>query len=472
MYAISSKRASKLTSLALSIGTLGLGGALGLTSTSCALEDISNIPENVKGTCTYINRFSNSEECREYLGEAWDEGMASENCAEAKGDFAWGVSCDYPSTLGRCIMNANEDDVYAIQMPGDDSSDCASSKRGCQFFGGGVFDPSPVCGGNPEDPGIRSDEAFQAGDLVCIPPLDGDRQGVNEGGEVCTRESIHSCTEPGRKYAEYASCDPIFTQRPYGPANPATDEFDPNDPRLDDEEYMGELAWVTEQIEACACVCCHSSELAPDGPSNWYIEASPLWIDTFYPTGLAMMAGWIDSFSFGAYPPEENNGFSRLNGTPTTDEERMTAFFANELTRLGYTEQDFADEIPFGGPLYDQLIYEPGRCENGEGVSADGVVTWEGSPARLVYVLEAGSANPTVPPNLDLPEGTLWNIVVPWTGDPIKSGIRYGDVPNEWTQRVPDSGGAPPALEPGKDYYLYVLADYIIPSTRCIFTAQ
>ncbi|MCA9719160.1 MAG: proteinase inhibitor [Myxococcales bacterium] len=467
MNSTSSRRSSKF--VAPAPGLLGLLGLL--TLTSCGLEDISNIPEVVQGRCIYVNRFSDMEECREYLGEAWEEGSAGEDCQDAEGEFSWGVACEYASTLGRCIMNANDPDVYAIQMPGDDEGDCASAKRGCQFFGGGVFDPSPVCGGDPEDPGILSEDAFQPGELVCMPPLD-DEPGLSERGEVCTRESIHSCTEPGRKFVDYASCEPVYTQRPYGPANPATDVFDPEDPRLEDEDYMAELAWVKEQVEACACVCCHSSELAPDGPSNWYIEASPLWVDTFYPTGLAMNAGWIDSSSFGAYPPEENNGFSREVGTPSTDEARMVAFFENELYRLGYAPEDFAGDPPFGGPLHSQREYEPGPCVNGEGVSADGVITWEGSPARHLYVLEAGAENPTVPPNLDLPEGTLWNITVPWTGDPIKSGVRYGDVPPGWTQRMPASGEAPPALVPGRTYYLYVLADYIIPSTRCLFTAK
>lgn len=110
-------------------------------------------------------------------------------------------------------------------------------------------------------------------------------------------------------------------------------------------------------------------------------------------------------------------------------------------------------------------------CENGEGVGADGTLTWRGGKARYVYVLEADATSPTVPPNLDLPEGTLWRIDVPVDGTPVSSGaVRYGVVPTGLSQRFPASG-QPDALRSGRTYYLYVLADIIIPITRCLFTA-
>jgi hypothetical protein len=87
-------------------------------------------------------------------------------------------------------------------------------------------------------------------------------------------------------------------------------------------------------------------------------------------------------------------------------------------------------------------------------------------------VLEAGSANPGVPPNLDTPRGTLWRLDVPFTGSPINTGIRYGVVPQGASQRVPAMNAAPPALQSGRQYYLYVLQDVAIPITRCTFTAS
>ena len=73
----------------------------------------------------------------------------------------------------------------------------------------------------------------------------------------------------------------------------------------------------------------------------------------------------------------------------------MLAFFAAELSYRGKTEADFVDTPPFGGPLYDQLIYEPSECENGEGVEPDGTIVWTGGLARYVYVLAADSQSPT-----------------------------------------------------------------------------
>jgi MYXO-CTERM domain-containing protein len=76
-----------------------------------------------------------------------------------------------------------------------------------------------------------------------------------------------------------------------------------------------------------------------------------------------------------------------------------------------------------------------------------------------------------VPPNLWLPEGTIWRVDLPMDGDPVPSGtVRYGEVPEGMTQAWPLDGGAPP-LEMGKDYYLYAAADIMYPISRCIFTA-
>ncbi len=99
-------------------------------------------------------------------------------------------------------------------------------------------------------------------------------------------------------------------------------------------------------------------------------------------------------------------------------------------------------------------------------------MVWKGGNARYVYVLDASAASPTVPPNLDLPEGTLWRIDVPSDGKPVLSGtVKFGEIPTGLTQKFPATGAAPGALQSGKQYYLYVLADLIQPVTRCLFTA-
>ena len=132
---------------------------------------------------------------------------------------------------------------------------------------------------------------------------------------------------------------------------------------------------------------------------------------------------------------------------------------------------DFASAPPFGGVLYDQLVYEPQPCAAGEGVSPDGTLSWTGGPARYVYLMESDSASPGVPPNLDLPDGTLWRLDVAHTAQPVPSPIRYGEAPAGAAVTWPASGEAP-ALQPGRTYYLIALLDIYQPATRCLFVAD
>ncbi|MFZ9886958.1 MAG: proteinase inhibitor [Myxococcota bacterium] len=358
-----------------------------LLTSACAKApvDLSDVPEEALAYCVYTNRFSQLEECREYLGEAWTTESAEDDCASQEGTAFGEGGCPYDEALGRCVLNAGDDDVYRIVFPGSDEEQCASLQRGCELFGGGAFVADTPCGGLPPSSGGGSGglPVFQPAELMCQEPLAGEPAGSAEGGQVCTWSAISACTEEGRKFADYASCETVLTQRPYWPA-PAGGEAAPaDDPRHDDVEYQEELAWVKGQIESCACTCCHSSEVAPDGPSNWYVEAGPFFVDSFYESGLALGAGFIDSASFGAYAPEDNNGFARtLSGFPSTDPPRMKAFFERALADRGYTAEDFADETPFGGPLYTQSIYEPSACTRGEGVTAEGDLVWTGGGVK------------------------------------------------------------------------------------------
>jgi hypothetical protein len=238
-----------------------------------------------------------------------------------------------------------------------------------------------------------------------------------------------------------------------------------------DPEYAAELAWVTEQASACACVCCHQASATPEGAAIWDTEAAGNWINTFTPYGLAFAGGFLDSSLLGAYPAAENNGFDRAStGLPTTDPARMAAFFARELEHRGLSPADFADADPTPAPFYQQWIFEPKTCAEGEGVAGDGTIRWVGGDARYVYVLAADAPNPGVPPNLDLPDGTHWRVDVPWDSSPMASGsVVYGEIPESARQSFP-AAGSPPALKAGSTYYLYVLADIAVPITRCLFT--
>lgn len=326
----------------------------------------------------------------------------------------------------------------------------------------------PADAGSDQDPGADALMPFVQPTLECRDPLPGEPPGRSEDGRVCTWQSLSGATEEGRHFDDYADCDVVLTHRPYFPV-PLNDSEPAPDPRLDDPAYVVEATWVHDQIEATGCTCCHSAS-APNGASSWDIDAPGNWVNTFHDSGLAQVAGWVDISVFGAYPPEANNGFDRRYGIPTTDPERMRAFFEGELAHRGRTFEEFADVPPAGGPLYQQLVYEPTACTQGERVDRDGRIHWSGGPARYVHVLRAGSDNPIVPPNLDLPEGTLWRIDVPWDGEPVATAtVRYGQTPMGLTQRFPATG-APEALVPGEEYYLYVAQDVFRPLTRCLFT--
>ncbi len=455
-------------------------------------EDLASTPPDgaespaaeALGRCTYTNVFSAAPECKEYTGASWTRAAAEADCAAPLGgkdpSFEAGQACGFDAELGRCVAG-DVDTGFVLVMSGADPEGCGLAEMGCTTFLSGAFEPSGLCvsgagapgtaggGGVAVEPGDVPPGVFIPPYLSCQDPLEGEPDGASADGQVCTPVAISGCTEPGREFADYGSCEVVRTQRPYWAATSDV-QVDPQDPRLSDEAWLAEVAWVRDEISACACTCCHSDEHAPDGASGWDIDAGPLWVDTIGDEGVAMLAGWVDSYAFGAYEAAHNNGFSRdETGLPTTDPARMQAFFVGEYQRRGFGADD-ADEIPaFGGPMVTQLEYQPEPCPVNVGMDAEGRLRWVGADARYVYVLEEGAANPGVPPNLDLPAGTLWRLDVPPTQAPLESGAaRYGEVPAGAVQRWPEAGDAP-VLEAGGRYYLYVLYDVAIPLARCLF---
>jgi hypothetical protein len=438
------------------------------------------LPEKVFGTCTYTNKFSQLTECKNYVGE-WTQKEARDDCKSNGADVVEGQRCNIAPAdkLGDCVFIVNEGrQLFArVELPGTEASKCGSMKRGCELFGGGRFTPSPVCGGVDTGGGPTGLPTWQQPTLDCKDPLPGEPAGHSEGGKVCTWSMISGATEEGRDFNAYGNCDRVRTQRPYY-AVPAHPDAAQGDERMNDPAYAADVAWVKSQVQATACVCCHSTR-APLGSANWYLEAGPNFLNSFFPRGLAMGAGWIDTVGFGAYPPEQNNGFDRASPSNpqhtifvTTDDARMRRIFEAELAHRNLSRSDFAGQTYGAGPLDAQRFYVPKACDSGEGVAADGTVTWIGGDARYVYVMDANSSSPGVPPNLDVPVGTRWRLDVPWQeGTPVKSGtIHYGEVPSGVTQKVPSMGG-PEALVAGQQYYLYVLQDIAIPVTRCLFVA-
>lgn len=432
-------------------------------------------PEQNAGRCVYTNGFSKKPECREYRGAQWTEKDAVADCKDQNKVFEPGATCaEFTETFGECVFG--QADRYTwVTMMGTDASACASTKRGCEFFGGGIFGPSALCGAiDPNSGGGVGLATFEWPDQVCKDPIPGEPAGKGPNGQVCTWQMISAATEEGRNFEDYASCDKVRTQRPYYAA-PTHEGALEADARLGDPAYAGEVDWVKKQINATACVCCHSTK-APEGTSNWYVDQPGNFLNGFHPRGLAMGAGWIDTVGFGAFAPEQNNGFHRATpATPsetifvTTDQARMRRFFEAELAHRGFQRSDFPAQSYGAGPLDDQRFFTPASCDNGEGVASDGTITWRQGPARYLYVLEAGSSSPGVPPNLDQPEGVRWRFDVPFTGTPVLSGaVKYGVTPEGTTQKT---NGPAPALVSGRQYYLYVLADIATPNTRCLFTA-
>ncbi|MGH1346338.1 MAG: hypothetical protein ACRBN8_32525 [Nannocystales bacterium] len=433
-------------------------------------DETGEPPSSSVGRCDYTNPFSMGPECREYIGSDWTGEDVEADCVDRGGDAALDVTCDSSGILGRCTVDGGTEREVQIVSYGADAGSCAITRTGCETFGGGAFEPGDVCAG--DDPGDTGGGAgpgspFIQPTLECRDAIAGEAPGDGPDGQICTWQLISGATEEGRRFADYADCNVVYTQRPYY-AVAGNDET--QDERMEDPVYAAEVDWVREQVEATACACCHS-DVAPMGTSNWTIDAPGNWVGTFDDTGLAFSAGWIDSTSFGEFAPEDNNGFDRTYGIPSTEPLRMRDFFLAELEHRGLVEEDFADEPAFGGPLSTQLEYEPTACEKGERVDRDGSIHWDGGGARYVYVLESGSASPTVPPNLDLPDGTLWRLDVPWDEDEVlfSGDVEYGAGPSFAVQDYPVADSAP-TLVPGQEYYLYVSADVGIPLTRCLFT--
>ncbi|MFN7146829.1 MAG: hypothetical protein ACK4YP_23850, partial [Myxococcota bacterium] len=424
------------------------------------------------GSCSYTSPFSGELECREYY--AADLAYAEADCVELQSTFEPDVSCAVESLLGTCTYEDGDAQIRTY-VDADAPDRCGTNAFGCEFFADGVWEPAALCDGS-EEISVLEDPWPQPA-KVCVDPLPDEPPGQSEGGQVCTWEIVSGATEEGRNFADYASCDTVVRQRGYSAAPPDERAYD-EDPRMDDPTYVAEVDWVRGQIRAGACQCCHASAKGV-GAAVFDADVEGNLANMFHDDGLAMAAGWIPTVGFGTWPAEENNGFHRSSpenphgpAIPTTDPDRMIAFFEGELAQRGRTRDEFADRTYGGaGPLDEQRAFVPEACSVEEGVAEDGTIRWLPGRARYLYVMEADTPTPTVPPNLDLPEGTLWRVDVPEDGVPVFSGtVRYGQVPEGMTQAWPLEG-APEPLVDGKEYYLYVAADVLFPISRCVFTA-
>ena len=465
------RRHSLLLALSLCIGT-GCSSD-GENSPSSVIE----IPGEGPGfQCSFTNPFSQEPECKQYTGTAWTETTVIADCEAGQynrpGELSRGM-CTLTPTLGTCTIGEATEEGFALHLGGNNPDFCSTTARSCVSFLQGTFTSSTLCEEQytPTEPIVSEPFVFEWPTQTCKSPVEGEASGQGPDGEVCTWNLISGCTEEGRSYYDYGSCDMVRTNRPYYPL-PGQPMGSDNDPRLEDENYLRESAWVKSQVEACACICCHT-EQAPMGPAKWATDAGALWTDTMSDTAISLFAGYVDSSALGAFNANDNNGFNRLESAlPTTDVSRMIGFFEAEFQRRTIDE-NFARSIrPIGGPLVEQMTHEPESCPEGVGITNDGLISWDSErTARYIYVLEYGSNSPGIPPNFDVPEGTLWRIDVPFDGTPVESStVTFGTRPEDMTQRIPIDDAIPDALTSGQTYYLYVLEDVATPVVRCLFT--
>lgn len=291
---------------------------------------------------------------------------------------------------------------------------------------------------------------------------------------VCAQNSIAGATHEGYRFSDIGSCEVVRTQRPFVKRETPL-QVNSQDERLLDPVFKREYEWVTSQVRSTGCACCHDSTSVASGDyAVWDIASKGVWTDQLTTRALGLLTNRLDATTLGAYDAQENFGFDRKRtAVPTTDPARMGAFFEREIKTRGIKDADFIGLKPLGGPLLGMINKKPEACSSGVGVNENHEIRWEGPPARYIYIMEAQAKAPIVPPNLDLPEGTLWRLDViaklDQVGAPLASGLKYGTVPPHTVQRIPLNNETPPALVSGQTYRLHVLPDVPLASTSCLF---
>lgn len=136
-----------------------------------------------------------------------------------------------------------------------------------------------------------------------------------------------TCVPEGERFKQSFDCTEVEGPGPGLPEQPSTSKISAADPeRLDDFD----TAWVQAQLNACSCVCCHSQ----GGKSAhwWALDFPPHWPDSALDSALVSLAGDGAPADKSEYlNPAKNNGFIRQYGPPTTDPERMRAFFLRQI---------------------------------------------------------------------------------------------------------------------------------------------
>ena len=297
---------------------------------------------------------------------------------------------------------------------------------------------------------------------------------VQEDGslEVCFWDQVAGAVPEGEVFGERSECNIVRTQGPswFVPPVPLIEH---DEEALNDEDFARELEWAREQGWASGCACCHSSQTTGYA-SRWDYDAPGIWTDTLPMSGVVMGAGLADEHNLlGFWDASDNFGFDREHAIiPTTDIDRMQAFFQKEFERRGGTEKDIQDAKDLFLRANFQIFEEASECISPfEGVDENGVVHWNGAEARQIYIQEVDADNPGFPPNFDLPDKTAWALYVEPTAEPIEQGtVKIGEQPAGSLQTMP-ADGSYPVLEAGKTYKLFVNPDFmLVRLANCTFT--
>ena len=81
-----------------------------LTLVACDREESATgeaeveAPTSDQWSCTYVNRFSSTRECKNFVGSGWTEDNASADCEAQQDSLFEEKACDSANTLGTCDL--------------------------------------------------------------------------------------------------------------------------------------------------------------------------------------------------------------------------------------------------------------------------------------------------------------------------------------------------------------------------------
>lgn len=126
----------------------------------------------------------------------------------------------------------------------------------------------------------------------------------------------NECLPEGQEMTEEVCLAVVEEAGKYPTVSENKSGLDPveDDPRLQDPE----LAWVTSEINRCACRCCHTKEWGGPGVYFWDLDWTPVWTDSASLWTFSVFGGWTE---------EERQTL------PTSDLPRLQAYLEGEADR-------------------------------------------------------------------------------------------------------------------------------------------